>query len=203
MAVSHEMAREIMGQNFLGIREIVKHFGVISPDLSPAGLLALEHIPFDEETLRACADTHILVADVGLSLLGVRSKARKGLFYSQDWYNNEEFAKHTETACWRLIRKTPIEGSFSKDWSEQQALIDGQTDEIPSARQVVFACILHFLATGERLFEKVYVRTSDVGSYGYLVSVGSFDGGGLYVNGWIDNARYGYIGVASSRKPTL
>ena len=66
---SHQRAvRKIMGKNFLGIPEVVEHFGAIST----ADLLALQQIPFDEETLKACADTHILVADVGLSLLDVR-----------------------------------------------------------------------------------------------------------------------------------
>ena len=194
---SHQRAvRKIMGKNFLGIPEVVEHFGAISP----ADLLALQQIPFDEETLRACADTHILVADVGLSLLDVRQKARKGLFYSQDWFDNEEFAKRTETARWRLIRKTPVDGSFSKNWGEQQVLIDDSISEVPSARQVVYTMILHFLATGERLFEKAYVRTSDVDSDGYRVGVGHFGDSGLSVDGWGGSVRLSYIGVVSSRK---
>ena len=192
---SQRAVRKIMGKNFLGIPEVVKHFGAISP----ADLLALQQIPFDEETLKACADTHILVADVGLSLLGVRQKARKGLFYSQEWFDNEEFAKRTETARWRLIRKTPVDGSFSKNWSEQQALIDS-ISEVPSARQVVYTMILHLLATGERLFEKVYVRTCDVDSDGDRVGVGRFGVDGLRVHSWDDSDRGGGLGVASARK---
>jgi len=193
---SQRAVRKIMGKNFLGIPEVVEHFGAISP----ADLLALQQIPFDEETLKACADTHILVADVGLSLLDVRQKARKGLFYSQDWFDNEEFAKRTETARWRLIRKNPVDGSFSKNWSEQQALIDDSISEVPSARQLVYTMILHFLSTGERLFEKVYVRTCDVGSDGNRVHVGLFDGFGLDVHRWDDGVRDSSVGVASSRK---
>jgi hypothetical protein len=185
-----------MGMNFLGIPEVVEHFGAISP----ADLLALQHIPFSEETLKACARTHILVADVGLSLLDVRKKARGDLFYKQNWFNNEDFAKRTETARWRLILKHPVKGSFGKNWSEQQALIDSQIDEIPLARQVVYTMILHFLATGERLFEKVYVRTSDVGSFGSHVYVGYFDDEGLVVDGWYDNVRDIHLGLASARK---
>lgn len=190
---SHQRAvRKIMGKNFLGIPEVVEHFGAISPT-DP-----LQQIPFDEKTLKACADTHILVADVGLSLLDVRKKARKGLFYSQDWFDNEEFAKRTETARWRLIRKTPVDGSFSKNCSEQQALIDDSTSEAPSARQVVYTTILHFLATGERLFEKVYVRTYDVPSLGFRVYVGGFDGDGLDVT-----AGSAALGTATSAWPRL
>jgi len=58
----------------------------------------------------------------------------------------------------------------------------------------------HFLATGERLFEKIYVRCSDVDSDGDRVLVGLFDSGGLYVYyRWVDR-RGGYVGVASARK---
>ena len=195
---SQRAVRKIMGKNFLGIPEVVEHFGAISP----ADLLALKRIPFDEETLKACAETHILVADVGLSLLDVRSKARKGLFYSykDSWYSNEEFAKRTEQARWRLVRKTPVKDSFSKNWSEQQALIDDSISEVPSARQVVYMMILNFLATGERLFETCYVRTCDVESCGCRVDVGGFDGGGLGVFYWYDSDRNGNVGVAYSRK---
>ena len=193
---SQRAVRKIMGKNFLGIPEVVEHFGAISP----ADLIALQTIPFDEETLKACAETHILVADVGLSLLNVRQKARKGLFCPQDWFDNEEFAKRTETARWRLIRKIPVEGLFSKNWGEQQALIDDSISEVPSARQVVYTMILHFLATGERLFEKVYVRTSDVDSDGSPVDVGGFDGAGLGVVAWYVSGHLDDLGLASARK---
>lgn len=193
---NQQTARDIMGSNMLGILEVERYFGELTDEQREA----LEIIPFSEETLKACAKTHILVADAGLSLLDVRKKARNGLFYRQDWFDNEDFAKRTETARWRLIRKHPVEGSFSKNWSEQERLIDSQIDEIPSARQVVYTTILHFLATGERLFEKVYVRTSDVVSVGYHVCVGDFDEGGLVVGYWNDGDRDSLIGVASARK---
>ena len=60
--------------------------------------------------------------------------------------------------------------------------------------------ILNFLATGERLFERVYVRTSDVDSHGDRVNVGDFDDDGLYVDFWYGSIRDGVLGVASSRK---
>lgn len=193
---SQQTAREIMGSNMLGTLEVERYFGELTDEQREA----LEIIPFSEEMLKAVAKTHILVADVGLSLLDVRSKARKGLFYSQDWFDNEEFAKRTETARWRLIRKSPVEGSFSKNWSEQQRLVNTETDEIPSARQVVYTTILHFLATGERLFETCYVRTCDVDSLGHHVDVGRFVGDGLGVDDWYDTDRSDDLGVASSRK---
>ncbi|MBU0531489.1 hypothetical protein KJ910_03285 [Patescibacteria group bacterium] len=187
-----------MGGNMLGIPEVTEHFGAISP----ADLAALQHVPFDEATLKACAKTHILVADVGLSLLDIRSKVDRALFYSHgdSWYNGEEFAKRTEQTRWRLIRKTPVPNSTSKTWSEQQTLI-ADTDEVPSARQVVYTTILHYLVTGERLFEHVYVRTCDVDSHGSRVRVGGFDSDGIDVDRWGGDLPDSDVGVSSARKP--
>ncbi len=172
---SQKAARDIMGRNFLGLPEVAQYYG----DLSEEQTAALAEVPFSEDTLRTCAESHVLMADIGLSILDVRQKACKGLFYSQDWFNGEQFARETEkAACWRLIRKTPVDDSTSKAWNEQKKLI-ADTDEIPSARQVVYMIILNFLATGERLFETLYVRTSSVPSYCNRVLVGYFDRGGL------------------------
>lgn len=194
--VSQEVVREIMGVNMLGTLEVERHFGVLTDEQREA----LAVIPFSEKTLKAYTKTHVLVADVGISLLTIRAKTHKSLFYKQKWYEGEEFASRTETACWRLIRKTPVDGSFSKEWSEQQILIDSKIDEVPSARQVVYTTILHFLVTDERLFEKVYVRTCDVDSCGYCVYVGDFGRDGLCVVYWLNHARDDSVGVSSSQK---
>ncbi len=194
---SHKAARRIMGDNFLGIPEVAKAFGLVSPEAQSA----LANIPFDEATLRSCRDTHVLVADIGLSLIDVRGRMKRGLFYSYEdsWYNAEEFAKRTEQVAWRLIRKTPVANSTSKNWTEQTALL-GKDEEVPTARRVVYAIMLVFATTGERLFERMYVRTIDVVSGGYRVDVGHFDEGGLRVSNWDDDDRSDGLGVASSRK---
>ena len=65
---------------------------------------------------------------------------------------------------------------------------------------MVYTIIGHFLATGERLFEDIYVRCSDVDSVGYRVVVGGFGSNGLGVDGHWDDCRGGGVGVASARK---
>lgn len=195
---SHKAARRIMGDNFLGIPEVAKAFGPVS--LEAQAMLVV--IPFDKATLRSCCDTHVLVADIGLSLIDVRGRMKRGLFYSYEdsWYNAEEFAKRTEQATWRLIRKTPVTNSTSgKTWDEQKALL-GEQDEIPTARRLVYAIMLVFATTDERLFKRIYVRTNDVDSLGNRVDVGHFDGCGLSVNNWHGHDRYNNVGVSSSQK---
>lgn len=193
---SHTHARAIMGRNFFGIEEAIRHFGVKPTEEQ---LKALENIPFSEVTLNECKDTHILVADFGLSVLDVRKKANQLFPKQQNWYKNEKFANDRGTPCWHLVRKTPVEGSFSKSCEEQKALL-GQNDEVPAARIVVYTTIGHFLATGKRLFEKCYVRTSDVDSDGSRVRVGYFGSGGLVVSNGRDDNWVGSIGLGSARK---
>jgi len=199
ISLTQEQAREIMGRNFLGTKEVEEHFGELSPEQQEA----LSIIPFSKETLESCKDTHILVADIGLSVMDItKLKKCKGLFHKNHWYKNYLFPNLTQQPSWRLIRKTPVKNSFDKNWEEQQALLDPQTDEIPLARQVVYMMILRFLATGEWLFEKVYVRirNSDVGSDGVRVGVGYFDEGGLSIDDWGDYDLVGNLGLASARK---
>lgn len=193
---SHKAARHIMGNNFLGIPEVATAFGFVGQKAQAE----LVNIPFDEATLRSCRDTHVLVADIGLSIIDVRGRMRRNLFrvHEKSWYNTENFAKCTEKACWRLIRKTPVANSTSKDWNKQTALLV-KNEEVPTARQVVYAIMLYFTKTNERLFERVCVRTIDVISSCYHVYVGDLQRG-LCINRCGDDEAPENIGVSSSRK---
>ena len=191
---SQKRVREIMGRNFFGVEEAIRHFGV-NPTRQQA--VALSEIPFSEATLEACKDTHILVAVFPLSILEIRGKST--LFYNQDWYEKEPFARDRGDAEWRLIRKTPVENSTNKTWQEQQTLL-AENEETPTARLVIYTITGHFLATGERLFEKLYVRSSDVASGGDRVRVGRFDSDGLGIGHYWDGDRDARLGLPSARK---
>ncbi len=195
---SQKQAHEIMGKNIFGIEEAVQHFGV-KP--TRAQLSALAEVPFTEAELRECKNTHILVAVLPMSILDIRGKVSRNqrLFYDQDWYNKEAFAKDCGEAAWHLVRKTPVKNSTSKTWNEQQALL-AENEEMPTARVMIYTIIGHFLVTGERLFENIYVRCSDVDSGGDRVYVGDFASGGLGVSGHWGGNRDDGIGVASARK---
>ena len=73
-------------------------------------------------------------------------------------------------------------------------------EEVPSTRVMVYAIIGHYLVTGERLFENVWVRCSDLDSSGDRVNVGVFNQDGLHVLSYWDDNRNVNIGLASSRK---
>lgn len=198
-STSHKQAREIMSKNLFGIEEAIKHFRV---NATKQQLAAVAEVPFTEEVLRASKDTHVLVAVFPMSILDIRGKVERKLFYSHDdaWYNKHAFAKDKSEAGWQLVRKVPIADSTNKTWNEQQALL-GNVEETPKAQVVVYTIIGHFLATGERLFENIYVRCSDLDSDGHPVSVGSFDALGLDDVHWIGDSRSGSLGLSAARKP--
>jgi hypothetical protein len=199
-STSQKLAREIMGKDFFGIEEAIKHFGV---NATKQQLAYLTEVPFSEEVLKSCKDTHVLVATFPLSILDIRGIAKKQsdrtLFYSQDWYDKQAFAKDKGEVGWQLVRKEPIANSTSKTWSDQQALLS-KDEETPTARIVVYTMVGHLLATGERLFEKIYVRCVDLDSGGGRVFVGRFSAKGLYVSIWDGDCRIDNVGVSAARK---
>lgn len=204
LSASVTRAKEIMGKNFLGVEEGMKMFGV---EITKRQQSFMNTVPFSETTLTACKDTHILVAVMPLSIVQIRAKAAemklpkdvKRLFCNQDWYDNQQFAAQSEFE-WRLIQKTSVSDSTSKNWEEQQKLLDTKTEETPTAQAVVYTMIGFFLKTGERLFERIYVRTSSLDSDGGRVYVGDFDADGLDVGHDWDYRRGDDLGVAASRK---
>jgi hypothetical protein len=195
-------AREIMGKNFLGVEEVVRHYGAT---FSIEQLSLLANIPFSEAELEECKNTHVLVAGFPMTILDIRKKApskKPKTFYSYKdaWYNTQAFATDEQVEVrWYLIRKEAVANSTSKTYDEQKALLS-EHDEVPRACDLVYAIVLYFMAMGERLFPSIYVRTSSVDSDGFRVLVGLFVSGGLYVNYCWDGVRYDFVAVASSRK---
>lgn len=195
-----EIAAGIMGDNFHGIDALERHLGV---KLSAKSKKLFLTVPFSAEVLQACRETHVLVACGALSLMDAW-QAQTALFYakSDPWYGaaSEQFARSKVKAGWQLVRKNPVPDSTSKTWDEQNQLL-GQDDQVPSASVLAQAILIHYLETGERLFETIYVRVSDVDSGGNRVYLGSFDEGGLRVDGyWGGYRRRRGLGLSSSRK---
>ena len=201
--VSQSRARELMGANMFGVDDAIKCFGV-KPTLEH--IVALSEVPFSEETIGACKGTHILVAVFPISILGIRSAMKvQRLFFWQEWYDNQSFAKSCGDgkARWHLICKTPVAGSKYKSWAEQQCLI-GNDDKTPEARVMVYAVIGYYKTTGTQLFECGFVRTTTVDVNGNRVYVGEFRDRGLDKGLQVDNYwgayRHSYPGLASERK---
>lgn len=200
-STSPEQAAAIMGSNFIGVEALEHHFGVKLTEASREGLFG--RVPYSGELLRQCADTHILVARGALSLMGVWQAQPKLLCGgSNPWYEEQHFATTMVEAGWDLVRKSTIPGSINMTWDEQCALL-GPNEIVPSAAALAQVILLAYLETGERLFRRVYVRTSNVTDDGIRVNVGSFEPNSLYVFPSGDSHQSVYVGLASCQKPRL
>lgn len=190
-------AQKIMGENFFGFEEAMKHFKVNPTDQD---LKALAEIPFSEAVLEELKDTHILAAVFPLSILDIL-RANSNLFWDQSRYNDKSFAKEHGEASWQLVRKTPVPNSTSKNWWEKEELLT-KADKVPTAQVMVYIIIGHYLATGERLFRNIRVWTSSLYSDGFRVYVGDFDSSGLDIDYCWDGIYEESVnlGVSSARK---
>lgn len=183
MPESHQIAREVMGKNFFGVEDAIKHFG-----LNPTRrqLASLACIPFDKEMLRSCSDTHVLVAVFPLSILDMRNQCREvePCIFSQpdenSGYDNQDFAKTKGEVGWHLVCKVPFVSTMKSATEEQEKSLPRDEREC-SARVRIYAIIGHFRVTGERLFKNIVVRCSDTDSIGRNVYVGCFDRQGVYI----------------------
>ena len=196
---SQNLARKIMGENFLGIEEAIQHFGRC---FSEPELQALAEIPFSETVLHECKDTHILVCVPSLSILDIRGKVENRLFFSHDdaWYNEQRFANNNGKFGWRLVRKTAVPDSNSKNWEQQQKLLP-KGNFVPDTRTITYTIICHYLATGKLIFNSdYYVRTSDVDSVDCHVSIGYFGFRGLNISSFQDDDNGDNLCLASARK---
>jgi len=202
--------RKIMGRNFLSIAEVEQHFGVT---YSEEQLKSLAEIPFSEATLKECKDTHILVAGFPMTILDIRTKiyskkmeicfVPRGVRYrlsENGGYSAQAFAATEKVGLrWYLIRKDIVNHSFSAETFNDAKRLLGPGDVVPRACELVYATLLYFMATGERLFGRWYVCCIDLDLDGHQIGIGNFDSRGIAISSFSDDDYGG--GLSSARKP--
>ena len=198
--VSLADTRRIMGENCLDLYLTEEHMGPFVTGHRGYPL----YIPFSREQLERSANTHILFPDLGLSIQELSDKLPGKMFADDDQYKLERFTRFMTKPQWRLVRKKPLQESFSKNRKEQLELFDGVIDELPSARELAYLMILHRLVMREwLLYEGVYVRTDDRDSIGKSVDIGCFKEDGIRIDFGDDNDTASYLGITTARKPDL
>ena len=180
-STDQKRAREIMGENFFGIEESKRFFGV---NPSRWQIWRISRIPFSEEMLDACKDTHILSSVFPITIPDFYNKFGNTLFPYVSHYckNNLNYIDHKghlkkavgETA-WILLRKEPMFIGKSLMKIKTLSLLCKE-DKVPTVLSIVYSMIGHFLKTGNRLFEKVSVLSSDVDSNCFHITVDFIDG---------------------------
>lgn len=203
LTVLQKRAHEIMGTNFFGIGEAIRYFGVnpLCEELD-----ALADVPFTQTSLAECQESHILVAVFPLSMVGISERVESTLFkgHNASWCTMGVpwvFTLDRGGVSWHLVRKTPAVDSISKSWDERWILPAAINEYTPSARIMTYTIIGHFLSTGERLFEGVYVQCPDLGSECDHICIGCFDADGLGITELYSGYHDAKTGVASARKP--
>ena len=123
-----------------------------------------------------------------------------GLFFqpSDAWWSSEPFASRKGEVRPLMLRTTAAPSSCNKTWQGQRKLL-GNGELVPTARDVVEGMVAYY-RTGRRMLPDLYVRTSDVSTFGYRVGVGHFGADGLNISGHWDDARSSILGLAVSRK---
>lgn len=201
----HELARLILGDDYITPEEVATVYGVSYTDEQ------LEHfvdtLPDTQTILWLGANGYMLIAGLPMevNLLQVRELDNK-VFYSktEGWF----YAKDKEVAQtdlvkageWLAIRKEEVPDSFDMTWKEQQDLIT-EVEYVPNAPEVSYAVTAYFKVRGIYLLRgKMYVRTSSVDADGDHVGVGGFDEDGLYISYCSPGGRDGLVGVSSARR---
>jgi hypothetical protein len=209
-SVSQQYARRIMRQNYFGIEEAIRHFGIRPEEWQVA---VLEDVPFSEETLIAHKDTHILCAVFPISFTEIIEKVGDRVSVVEDDMNTgwaDESLLDPDSAFsaprWRLVRKMPVLGSVGKSWSDQQELLSPD-EAVPRAHTVIYTILGYYLETGQRLLSAVSVRCVDYDDISERrVAVGYFDlicemrGTAFHVECERDHADDG-VGLASVIRP--
>jgi len=200
----HELARLILGDDYITPEEVATAYGVSYTDEQ------LEHfadsLPDTQTILWLRANGYMLIAgpSTEMNLLEVRELDNK-LFYlnTEGWYaeDSQTLSNNDKVSAgeWLAIRKDEVPNSFSKTWKEQQGLIT-EVEHVPNAPEVSYAVTAYFKVRGVYLLRGKYVRTSSVSANGDHLDVGGFDEDGLDVSNYWGDGRHDDFGVASARK---
>ncbi|MFA5996532.1 MAG: hypothetical protein WC790_02320 [Candidatus Paceibacterota bacterium] len=198
----YALAKSILGGDFITVGEIMAARPDITYSFEQVAKLAAT-IP-SEDVLRSLKENGYGLMPrppKAISLLDIRS-TRPSYFYSRTggWYADQAFARDDMTGSgWLAIKKTPVNGSLSKNWDEQNKLLSN-VEQVPNVVEMSWFITIFFDVRGVRPFEKVYVRTNSLGSGGTRVYVGFFDVEGLGINDDLDDDRDDHLGLASARK---
>ncbi len=203
MTPNYDLARTILGKDFISPEEVAKSRGITYTDDQ---LAMFGDTLRSQEVLIWCRDNGYMVVagpNKPMSLLAIRD-LKSDYFYSKvgGWYaeSKETFSQSDKADTrWIMVRKESVPGSTNKNWAEQQALLS-EVEVTPNTAEFVWVVTTYKAVRGINLFPNVYVRTSSLGSHGSRVYVGIFDAKGLDVGHCHGDRRDGYLGVSAARK---
>jgi hypothetical protein len=147
-------AHNIMGPNrVFSLMIAQKYFGL---EVAEAEFKKNARVPFSVETLRRCANTHLLVCVPGGSLGTITANLPTELINSSGHRNQDLWSKRSWSS-WQLIRATLLPELFGLR-SEHQSQEMPWDEDHAQIRDVVYTALVYSLVTGRRLFGNVAVK---------------------------------------------
>ena len=188
VAVDEKTARDIMGSNVIGVREL-RMIGVMKLAIGNK----VPKIPYSFEELIAKKDDYILILGVSKfidgssvtiralkEIFGRNPDEKEPCFYNQDWYEKELFIDVPMDDGWYLIRKNVYEESRGIQPSELS-----EKFEFPLAIRCVYSFYAAWLALGMKLWLHDFIWCSDTDHNGDRIYVGKYhDVDGINKNGF-------------------
>ncbi|MFA6146363.1 MAG: hypothetical protein WC697_03505 [Patescibacteria group bacterium] len=198
---SQDQAREIMGKNFIGIKEVERLFSV---KLSPEQVRMWGNLQLPSKILEDKRDTHLLALNPEFSILKISKMVKEietekeKMFFKSKVENlqNQPFILKMEPG-WFLLEIEGIKDSNKLIFDEQKKFIK-EGENIPSVNQVVYGAMAYYLLTKKRLFQKYYVRTSSKNSDGTPIVAGLFDERGMDIAAYPSHVKLNTVYVISS-----
>ena len=186
--VDCSIAKEVMGENLIGIDEIRKID-------EPLFLISdsIHIIPFEIDQLVKKKDDYFLIPAFDtfadgtivniknmINIFGKNPSMKEPCFYNQDWYDKEEFIEKPIESGWFFIRKDVYEDSRAVQPSD---LLNRYS--FPSAIKCVYAFFVVWKVKGIKLWYHDFVWCNDTDHNGERVYVGKYhDADGVNKNGF-------------------
>src|SRR3989344_1283582 len=159
---NYDLARSILGKDFISPEEIAKSRSVAYSD-EQLGRFG-DTLP-SQEILEWCRDN-------GFALMATPPK--KMSILDVRWFSRDD----TTGDGWLMVKKEPVGNSTNKNWDEQKKLI-GDAERVPNAAEMCWFVKTFFKVRGVQFFSDICVRTSSRGSDGPRVVVGPLGAVGL------------------------
>lgn len=184
----YDVARRIMGDNFIGVEELksMSGFKLAIPEELP-------DIPYSEKELDAKNNEYLLILSIDklsngkdvdinnmIEVFGKDPSVSEPCFYNQDWYDKEAFINIPIQLGWFLIRKNVYEDSRAVQPNNLQNRYN-----FPSAIRCVYAFFVAWKAKNMKLWCHDFVWCSDIDHNGDRIYVGKYhDVDGVNKNGF-------------------
>jgi len=199
-AMSYDLARSIMVDDFISPDEISASFGFIYTERQLSHFV--DTLP-SEETLRwAKAYGYAVVAGPPAPVnIAILHAFHPKFFISsfdgekKGWYLDQPFAKNDQVSSnWLIIKKEPLTESLDKYWIDQAALLSGN-ESVPNAAEMSWFMISFYKVRHRRLLKEGYTRTSSLVSNGNHVIIGFFGDNGMLLHSYWDMYDGRTIGI--------